>query len=138
MRCAAPRLVLDAHEALQWALCEPILREVVLSGLRIWPAISMFVGGGAIYRAGDAANPDRSGIHAVGPRYRALDGSGRNLAKSTASQWRVCGVIAERVNRLWIYDPRRPGLTVAVGAKHGTAPHVHFQSHPNTVKSRRP
>ena len=136
------RLVFDdGTEALQWVECEPILREVVLSGLQRWPVRSLIVPAGGIHRPQDGGVPGRSGIHAAGPPYRALDGSGRNVVPvkpTQAAQWAVCSKIAMHVNRLWVYDPRRPQFQVAVGKKHGTGPHVHFQVHPRTVRSRDP
>lgn len=162
------KLVLAEAEALQWTLCDPMLREVVVAGLRAWPAHTMVVADDGIFRPGDADGPRRllelqkvletttdaagrlvletaieevkskmrSGIHAVPPPYRALDGSGRNLARNRPAQWEVCGKIATAVNRFFVYDPRRPEKLVAVGAKHGTGPHVHFQVHPRTVRAR--
>lgn len=126
------KLVMETGEALQWALCHPVLRDVVVSGAKVWPALSMFLV--SIYRPQDANNSGRSGIHSAGPPYRAVDGSGRNLANSTDACWEACGLVAEKVNALWVYDPDRPSYVVAVGKKHGTGPHVHFQVHPNTVR----
>ena len=42
--------------------------------------------------------------------------------------------VAEAINKKWQYDPSRPRKLVAVYHDSGQGPHIHLQTHPNTIK----
>lgn len=67
-----------------------------------------------------------SGIHVVGPPWRAVDVAFKS--------WEEAQEVAALVNAKWIYDPKRPQMKVAYAKKHGTGPHIHLQVHPRTIK----
>ena len=71
-----------------------------------------------------------SGIHATEP-HRAWD------VDIPDKMFQVeADIIANEVNRRWVYDPARPSLEVVVSKLHGTGTHFHLQVHPNTRRVR--
>lgn len=85
----------------------------------------------SIYRTPEeeaALGVETSGIHTVGPPYRAVD-----LSTPAWEDPEILRVVTQ-VNQHWLYDPRRPELQVAVYQPHGTGAHVHLQVHPFTVE----
>ena len=66
-------------------------------------------------------------IHCV---FRAIDIRTRNINQ----QW--VESVGKYINGRWVYDANRPLIPVAYYAPHGTGPHIHFQSHYNSVKKQ--
>ena len=66
-----------------------------------------------------------SGIHVTVP-HRSMD--------IRVVNWDSAQEYADKVNARWEYDSRRPHLKVALGAPHGTGPHIHLQVHPGTKR----
>ena len=66
----------------------------------------------------------KSGIHTVGPPYRAIDIRVTNLG-GDPQVW--ADSLGAMVNAKYVYDPARPMKLVAVTQPHGTGPHVHLQ-----------
>lgn len=131
-------LILDRRRVKEFARLDRRLVEATDDALASWPVLNCRAS--SIHRT-DSENEDagaRTRIHVVTPAtgLRAIDLSGRNVGGTLDDRWRACGRVAASVNRKWIYDPRRPNLKVAFAKKHGTAPHVHLQVHPRTVKRR--
>jgi hypothetical protein len=87
---------------------------------------------GDIHRdaAEEAAAGGVSGIHVVGPPYRAIDVRVFNLPGDKQIAADAIGAI---VNHKYIYDPARPSKLVAFTQAHGTGAHVHLQVHPATT-----
>lgn len=132
-------LCLTPRTAREWHAVHPMLVEVVTVALVIWQKPSCFCK--SIYRspAENRAAKAKSEIHVAGPPWRAADLSGRNLAVSTAEQWRECRLRADVLNKTFKYDYKRPTagrgggeIPVAYADPHGTAPHVHCQVHERT------
>ena len=42
--------------------------------------------------------------------------------------------IRDEINRLWVYDPKRPSKNVAIIHDAGAGVHFHIQVHPNTER----
>ena len=70
------------------------------------------------FRKGD------SGVHGTDP-LRGFDL--RSWVFSDPQQ--VC----DDINKIWIYDPKRPEKTVAIYHDVGKGKHIHIQVHPNTI-----
>lgn len=68
--------------------------------------------------------------HGVHTAWRAIDIRHFDVPEE---DWRS---ICHLLNRKWIYDPNRPDMVVAYFEPHGTGPHIHIQSHPNTIVRR--
>lgn len=111
----------------------PQMLDVLGDLMHIWPGPVLL---GDIYRDPDEeARLGRSGIHGAGPPYRAVDVRTSSLGVETdAHRWAICQRVAAELNNLWIYDPSRGNLRVAIGDPHGTAPHLHLQVHPATER----
>lgn len=71
----------------------------------------------------DGAAMGRHGVHC---QWRAVDVGARGVDPATVAD------VSRHVNELYAYDPTRPAMVVAYSAPHGTGPHIHFQTHPNT------
>jgi hypothetical protein len=71
------------------------------------------------YRPGD------KGVHGTVP-LRAVDIRVWNLKKNDPED------LVTNLNNIYIYDPERPGMSVAVLHDVGSGPHIHIQVHPNT------
>ena len=103
---------------------EPILKEVVGYGFDAAPCAKLWISS-----IGRTAKEDegRSGIHAAGPPWRAVDAGWARMTQDEVNT--TCA----KVNAKYTYDPQRPHLVVAYGAPHGTGLHIHYQVHPRTV-----
>lgn len=112
------------------------LLEVVDLCLEEWPVPRCIVS--SIWRSeGENVTVGAaSRIHVVGPPYRAIDLSGRNLGVTDDKRWKACQRVGAIVNGMWEYDPERPGKVVAYVKRHGTGAHVHLQIHPRTAERR--
>ncbi len=132
-------LILPRRQALEYHRCDRRLVELLDDGLRVWPKPRMYAGD--IWRSvqENAEAGAATQMHVVEPEsgLRSFDARSHNLAKTINERWAACQLVARAVNRLWIYDPRRPAMVVAYAGKHGTGPHVHFQVHQRTRRRRR-
>ena len=70
-----------------------------------------------------AWRPDDPGIHSTRP-LRAVDLRSHHIPDAVARQ------VEERINRAWIYDPRRPEKRVCLWHDVGLGVHFHLQVHP--------
>jgi len=127
-------LALDSRRAQEWVRVDARLISIVTRILLPnWPMSHAIVT--SIYRS-PAEEEDiyektgykPSGIHSVGPPFRAVD--------IHVLSWDDEGVmkVVQRINREWQYDVKRPRMRVALYVPHGTAPHVHLQVHPRTMR----
>jgi hypothetical protein len=109
--------------------CDPKLQGVLLWLATQWAPAALIVGD--IHRTSEeeVAAGGVSGIHTVGPPYRAIDVRVTNL---TGDPQVAADNIGALVNLKYVYDPARPDKLVAFTQKHGTGPHVHLQVHANT------
>jgi hypothetical protein len=126
---SADRVVFSPRTAREFLLCDPKLQGILLWLATQWPPTDMVIVD--IFRTADeeAAAGGVSGIHTVGPPYRAIDVRVTNLSGDPQMAADNIGAI---VNAKYVYDPTRPDKLVAFTQKHGTGPHVHLQVHPNT------
>lgn len=65
-----------------------------------------------------------SGVHVA---WRAVDARDSDQVPAAITD------VTNYINSRWVYDPQRPTMKVCFSDPHGTGPHMHFQSHPNTV-----
>lgn len=72
-----------------------------------------------------AHRPDDPGVHGTIP-VRGIDLRIFNVG--------IAQLIANAINRRWIYDSERPGKKVAIVHDVGSGWHLHLQVHPNTAK----
>ena len=120
------RLCVTARQARELYRVDPRLLAIITDiVLPLWPEPMAVVTSIHRTEAEDAA-VHGSGVHVVGPPWRAVDIATQRWADS-----RVEAVVAQ-VNLEWRYDPDRPHLSCAVYTEHGTGPHVHLQVHPRT------
>jgi hypothetical protein len=107
-----------------------LLKEVVEWLLGEWPVAHLVVT--CIDRT-DQENVDakaKTKVHVVGGR--AIDIRIKNIGGDFQ---RVALALAKKINRRWLYDPRRPNLKVAFARAHGTGPHIHLQVHWRSIRS---
>ena len=108
----------------------PQLRELV-DGLHLlakalgWPKIVVT----SIYRTVEENRKAKakSLVHVTKP-HRAMD------VRTYDVPPKVVYDVTDELNRLYVYDPARPQLPVAISRPHGSGPHLHLQAHPNTRK----
>jgi hypothetical protein len=126
----AARVCFTPRTLREFTLCAPMLQEVLLWVARLWPPGEMLVGD--IFRTltEERLAGGVSGIHTVGPPYRAIDVRVSNLP---GDHQKAADSIGARVNARYVYDPTRPTKLVAFTLAHGTGPHVHLQVHKNTA-----
>lgn len=120
----------------EFLLCDAMLRAVVLYVADHWPPAELLIG--SIYRteAEEAAAGGKSGIHRLGPPYRAIDVRVMNLP---GDPQQAADAIGALVNARYEYDPARPSKLVAFTQAHGSGPHIHLQVHSATrVRSASP
>lgn len=102
----------------QLEFIDPQLREMALY-MEMATGLELTIT--SLYRPGDP------GVHGTTP-LRGIDFRCRKTSLGS--------IIADQVNRKWIYDPERPDMKCAifhVGTQaFGSAPHIHLQVHPNT------
>lgn len=67
----------------------------------------------------------KSLVHVTRP-HRAMDLRTYDVSPKTVA------AVTDEVNRVFVYDPNRPGFPVAISRPHGNGPHIHLQVHPNT------
>ena len=70
------------------------------------------------FREGD------NGVHGTTP-CRGLDLRSHGLENPQA--------LCDKINKAWIYDPKRPDKVCAIFHDVGQGEHIHLQVHPNTV-----
>ena len=126
------RILLTMHQLREFHDISPTLLDILESVAFFWP-INTNIYITSIWRSLDenAAVSAKTQIHTVGPPYRSMDLRVWNLGDNYESLVRS---IEENVNIKWMYDVERPTLNVAYGKLHGSGPHLHIQSHPNTEK----
>lgn len=105
-------------------MCDPKLQDVLVWLSEQWPPADMLIGNIFRTAAEEAAASGVSGIHTVGPPYRAIDVRVSNLP---GDPQQAADAIGALVNARYVYDPARPDKVVAFTQKHGTGPHVHLQ-----------
>lgn len=119
--------------ASEWALLKvknPLLVQIVLEGAEYaedehgWNPFRVT----CIYRTPeeDSAAKGRHGVHCL---WRAVDVGAHEVSAFMRDD------VADHINKRFTYDPARPDMVVAYAEPHGTGLHVHFQTHPNTVRS---
>jgi hypothetical protein len=122
-------VTLHSKQLREFTDLDPTLAQVFWTLLNLWPDATMVV-----TSIGRTWKQDReiggSGVHAAGPPWRAMDISIRTLTGGQAK----AEELAERINEIWQYDPRRPQKPVCYAKPHGTGPHIHLQVHPQTVR----
>jgi len=108
----------------------PVLWELVEDTLVHWPGERMEVT--CIFRTPEEEETagGKSGVHMTNP-HRAIDLRIKNLVGDYQLK---ANALAETLNSLWIYDPTRPNLKVAISKVHGSGPHVHLQVSNNTER----
>jgi hypothetical protein len=113
--------------------CKPELKQIFHLLAALWPDdFNLYIT--CIHRRPDETIKGESGVHNAGPPFRAIDVRIRNLSPHANVSQEKAEALAERLNNLWVYDPKRPHLDVAVAKLHGTGPHIHLQVHPRTAK----
>lgn len=114
----------NVHEIIQFALVDPMLREVLEVALKVWPADTLDIN--ELHRHPFDKNWKRTSPHCGWTRYiRALD-------------VRIIGLppmdkVVERLNGHFLYDTKRPEKSVVV-IHH--PPHMHLQVHDRTARKR--
>ena len=121
------RLILNARRVREWVRAHPTLREIIADVVDNWPAEYCQLND--IHRS--FAENEKAGaktqIHVQGPPWRAADFGARDLGRTAGQAWDAVAAIADKINAIWIYDPARPAMQVAVSSQHGTGPHLHVQ-----------
>lgn len=103
--------------------CHPALIWVVDDCLKWWPTEFVIT---SLWRK---RAPGESGIHATNP-LRAMDVRSRIFPASVSRQ------IEDKINKEWIYDPKRPNLKVCVWHDTGQGEHFHLQVHDRTCRRK--
>jgi len=124
-----PRVVLTGRQLSEVAALSPELLKVLCYLVETWRVPQLVVTDIRRTDTENRAAKSKTRIHSVGPPWRAVDVRIYNLGEDYQ---RRAGAVANRVNRRWTYDPRRPKMNVAFARKHGTGPHLHLQVHPRT------
>lgn len=127
---SASQILFSPRGLAEFILCHLKLQEILAWTATQWPPTDLFVG--SIFRTAheEIAAGGVSGIHTVGPPYRAADLHVSNL---TGDPQVAADNIGARINARYVYDPSRPDKVVAFTKKHGTGPHIHVQVHANTA-----
>lgn len=99
----------------QLQFINPLLREIVLHAEK---TAGMELTVTSLYRQHD------SGVHGVIP-LRGIDIRCRDARAGQA--------LADKINKLWEYDPTRPEMEVCIVHGEGANLHMHFQVHPRTI-----
>ena len=122
-------IVISAASYLQSIRLRPPMRRVLQDAFAAWPYPICTIPDGSVYRPfAEEKAKGRSGVHGTDD----LDHGGHRAVDIPTADWPIAAKIAVYVNARWVYDPSRPGKTVAYADAHGTAPHCHLQVHPNT------
>jgi hypothetical protein len=123
------QVIMAVKQLKEFLELDPTLLKVFWSLVNLWHDETLVVT--SIGRSWKQERKNgRSGIHAAGPPWRAIDISIRTLTGGQAEAERLAGLI----NSLWQYDPRRAKKPVCYAKPHGTGPHIHLQVHPRTVR----
>ena len=112
---AEPRLVELLIDAA--AQAPPSVRELYVTCVRRTVGEEMEAGG-------------KTGVHVVGPPWRACDISVRRLEggeEYTAEDQVSAALIEASLKPRWVYDPARPALEEVLARPHGSGPHIHLQ-----------
>ena len=127
------RILLTPKQLDEYRNIDNNLAHILIDVLGVWPSHEMLVTDIHRSREEDSALGG-SGIHTVGPPYRAMDIRTRSLGIESEDK---ASLVARIANEKWVYDPRRERLKVAVyfdGRAHGSGPHLHLQVHPHTKR----
>ena len=127
---SAKRIVFNPRNMGELLACEIRLLEVLSVAIAVWPDDELVIGD--IHRTllEETAAGGKSGIHAAGPPFRAIDA--KVAGATIEARWAKAAAVAGKLNERLIYDPARPEKLVAFAQPHGTGPHVHLQVHQNT------
>ena len=131
---SARQVVFTPSQLLEFVSLDENLKSIFMETVECWPESEDLVVT-CIHRS--YAEDDAiggSGIHAVGPPYRAIDVRIGNLDADPTQAQVKAEEVASTLNNRWAYDPGRLNLMVAVAKPHGTGPHLHLQVHPNTAR----
>ena len=110
-----------------WHDTHPTAKDVVgimLAG--IWPTDRDLI----VTRIAERDANQKTEVHTDGPPHRAIDFRISHVPFQTAQR------ATDRINEIFIYDPERPAMQVALLHDAGSGNHLHVQVHANT--SRRP
>lgn len=118
---------------MEWPNIHPKLEQVFFTLANLWPADTLKITSLNRTHMHDKVLGG-SGVHAVGPPWRAVDISIRTLDPNIANAQIEAERLTVVVNDIWVYDSTRPHLKVAIANPHGTGPHIHLQVHPNTKR----
>jgi hypothetical protein len=111
----------------EWEQLHATAKELVHWSARfVWPRILMQ----PYLVVTDIWYPGRSGVHAA---WRAVDGSARDFKTGKLLAKSRCREAEKEINRLWIYDTKRPAMKCCWYHKVvGGEWHFHLQVHPRT------
>lgn len=122
------RISVSSRQFLELSRADPMLIEVIREIAKGWPVSFLWITG--------AKRPGDRGVHGTDPLRGADARTFGTRPGALAALKQLAQPLAElhadRVNRVFTYDPDRPHLLVVVAKPHGTAPHLHIQVHPNT------
>lgn len=113
----------------EWNDIDPLLYQIFMELVeRAWPESSIDCRLTCIHRTDEEERlaGGKTGIHTVGPPFRAIDIGGRDFSQAQLDS------TASWLNQRWTYDPTQPSLNVAFVRPHGTGPHIHLQVSPRT------
>jgi len=133
------RLLFDERRAREWLETTAIFREVVYYMMELWPVdrlyvVTMFRSKFEEQEIEEATGRKPSGVHQKRP-HCACDIRIWNLGRPGLSMQSRAERIAKAIDDTFDYDPDRPGqFPVAYARPHGTGPHIHLQTHLNTVR----
>ncbi len=122
-----PRINISQRNLRAYPRIHPKLESVLHDLLSIWPINELYITSFDRTRDEDM-DLKASGIHSLGPPWRAIDIRTTTLPNLAAQD------LCDSINEMWIYDPDRTHLNVAFCAPHGTGPHIHLQVHPKTTR----
>ena len=108
-----------------WHETHPTVKDVVeimLAG--IWPTDRDLI----ITRIAERTPEQKTEVHTDGPPHRAIDFRISHVPFQTAQR------ATDRLNEIFIYDPERPAMQVALLHDAGSGNHLHIQVHANTTR----
>lgn len=118
----------DDRQRLEWndSRLNPLLKRIVSESANAstglgWVGDFMLT---SIYRTPEEDKAyGGTGVHTA---WRAVD------VRTSGQSAAAIAAVTKFANDKWIYDPARPKLEVCDSSPHGTGPHLHFQTHPQT------
>jgi hypothetical protein len=127
------KVTLTYKNLMEWTNLDPRLWAIFSQLVNMWPGDGIRITDIRRSRKQDRA-VGGSGVHVAGPPYRAIDVGIRVLDANIREAQLKAEKICDLLNELWQYDPARPKKPVAYCKPHGTGPHIHLQTHPNTKR----